>query len=221
MLNCVIGRRAAAGTYLASILAACLPMPAARAAEVATPPQPAALTIEQIMADPDWIGLPVHEAYWSVDERAAYYLLKRTGSPIVDLHRVEIATGRDQVVGADAMAQADGPPVYDREGRRAAFVRNGDVFLRDVRTGRLTQVTRTPQQESAPQFAPDGRLSFRVENDWYVYEPRSAVTAPAAIIKAREGSRCGAQTRRFAGHAAAGLLDAEEGARRQGSGAAA
>ena len=33
MLNCVIGRRAAAGTYLASILAACLPMPAARAAE--------------------------------------------------------------------------------------------------------------------------------------------------------------------------------------------
>jgi dipeptidyl aminopeptidase/acylaminoacyl peptidase len=182
MLNCV-SRRAAAGAYLA-ILAACLPAPAARAARAAAAPQPPApLTIEQIMADPDWIGPPVEDAYWSVDERSAYYSLKRAGSPIVDLHRVDIAGGRDQVVGADAMAQADGPPVYDREGRHAAFVRHGDVFLRDVGTRRLTQVTRTPQPKSAPQFAPDGRLSFRVENDWYVYDPRSAVTAPAAIVK--------------------------------------
>ena len=80
------------------------------------------------MADPDWIGPPVREAYWSVDGRAAYYSLKRPGSPIMDLHRVELATRRDQVVGADAMPGADGPPVYDPEGRRAAFVRNGDVF---------------------------------------------------------------------------------------------
>jgi dipeptidyl aminopeptidase/acylaminoacyl peptidase len=183
MLKCVNGGRAVAGAYLA-ILAACLPAPAARAAGADAQPQPAApLTIEQIMADPDWIGAPVEDAYWSVDERSVYYSLKRPASPIVDLRRVEIASGRDQVVGADAMAQADGPPVYDRDGRHAAFVRNGDVFLRDVGSGRLTQVTRTPQQESAPQFAPDGRLSFRVENDWYVYDPRSAVTAPAAILK--------------------------------------
>ena len=92
------------------------------------------------------------------------------------------ATRRDQVVGADAMPGADGPPVYDPEGRRAAFVRNGDVFLRDAASGHLTQITRTPQQESAPQFAPDGRVSFRADHDWYVYDPRSGVTAPAAVL---------------------------------------
>ena len=72
------------------------------------------------MADPDWIGPPVHEAYWSVDERAAYYSLKRTGSPIVDLHRVEIATAaikswartrwRRRTARRSTIAQAGAPP---------------------------------------------------------------------------------------------------------------
>lgn len=168
----------AAGLWLASMAAAGSPTPAAPAAET-----PADLTLEKIMADPDWIGAPVQDAYWSVDGRAAYYSLKRSGSPIVDLHRVEIAGRVDQVVGADAMASADGPPVFDRQGRHAAFVRNGDVFMRDVASGRLTQITRTPQQASSPQFSPDGRLSFRVDHDWYVYDPRSAITALAAVLK--------------------------------------
>src|ERR1700688_87308 len=79
------------------------------------------LSLEKIMADPDWIGPPVRDAYWSADANAAYYSLKRIGSPIVDLHRVDVATAKDQVVDAEAMANADGPAVYDRAGRRAAF----------------------------------------------------------------------------------------------------
>jgi hypothetical protein len=141
------------------------------------------LGIEQIMADPDWIGAPVRDAYWSGDGRSAYYWLKRSGSPIVDLHRVDIGGRRDQVVDAPDMAGADGPTVYDVEGRRAAFVRNGDLFLRELGSGRLTQITRTPQVESSPQFSADGQLlSFRVGRDWWVYDVRGGVSAPAAVL---------------------------------------
>jgi len=142
------------------------------------------LTLEQIMADPDWIGPPVRDAYWSVDGRWVYYSLKRVGSPLVDLHRVEVAAHRDQVIDAKAMETADGPAVFDRAGKRAAFVRNGDVFMRDLVGQHLTQITRTPQNETSPQWSADGRrLSFRVDQDWYVYDPASGVTAPAAIVK--------------------------------------
>ena len=48
------------------------------------------ITLEKIMADPDWIGPAVKDAYWSADGRAAYYSVKRSTSPIVDLHRVEL-----------------------------------------------------------------------------------------------------------------------------------
>jgi dipeptidyl aminopeptidase/acylaminoacyl peptidase len=145
------------------------------------------LSLEKIMADPQWIGPPVRDAYWSADAKAVYYSLWRSGSPIVDLHRIDPASGLDQVVEAAAMASADGPAVYDRSGKRAAFVRNRDVFVRDLSNGRLTQITRTPQAKSSPHFSLDGRtLSFRVDNDWFVHDFGGGVTTPAVIVKAEK-----------------------------------
>src|SRR5215831_401710 len=142
--------------YVSTILlAACIAgsMSAAVAAV-----SPAGLTLEKIMADPDWIGPPVRDAYWSADGRAVYYSLKRSGSPIVDLHRIDPAGANDRVVDEAAMADADGPPIYDRAGKRAAFVRNRDVFVRDLGSGRLIQITRTPPAKKALRFSADGRL---------------------------------------------------------------
>jgi dipeptidyl aminopeptidase/acylaminoacyl peptidase len=146
-----------------------------------------ALSLEKIMADPDWIGPPVRDAYWSADAKAVYYSLKRSGSPIVDLHRIDRSSGRDQVVDAGAMANADGDPVYDRAGKHAAFIRNNDIFVRDLGNGRLMQVTRSPQMKSEPHFSADGKLlSFRIGNDWFVHDLAGAVTTPAAIVKAEK-----------------------------------
>lgn len=168
--------------FAISIAAAAFALPC-----VAEPASQPGISLEKIMADPDWIGPPVKEPYWSVDGRAVYYSMKRSGSPIVDLHRIELVNGKDEVVDAAAMAGADGPAVYDRAGKRAAFVRNHDIFVRDLSGGRLTQVTRTPQAEKAPRFSSDGRLlSFRVDNDWFVHDFSNGVTSPAAIVKAEK-----------------------------------
>src|ERR1700689_5953878 len=60
-------------------------------------------------------------------------------------------------------------------------------FVRDLSSGRLLQITRTPQFKTNPQFSLDGRtLSFRVDNDWFVHDFGSGVTAPAAIVKAEK-----------------------------------
>jgi dipeptidyl aminopeptidase/acylaminoacyl peptidase len=146
------------------------------------------LTLEKIMAEPDWIGAPVQNAYWALDGRAAYYSLKRAGAPIQDLHRIDLADGKDSVVDGAAMAAADGPnAVFDASGARAAFVRNGDIFVRDLASGRLTQITRTPQTKAVPRFSADGRhVSFRNANDWFVYDFGSGVTMPAAVLKSEK-----------------------------------
>src|ERR1700733_15214980 len=119
---------------------------------------PPGLTLEKIMADPDWIGPPVRDAYWSADGRAVYYSLKRGGSPIVDLHRIDAAGNKDEVLDAAAEANADGPALYDRAGKRAAFLRHRNIFVRDLSSGRLTQITRSPQVKSEPHFSADGKL---------------------------------------------------------------
>jgi hypothetical protein len=142
------------------------------------------LTLEKIMADPDWIGMAVTDPYWAADGRAVYYSLKRKGSPLKDLHRFDLAGGKDVVLEPSARANADMPPAYDRAGARAAFVRNGDIFVRTVAGGKLQQITRSPQKKASPQFSADGRLlSFRIDNDWIVHDFSSGLTSPAAVLK--------------------------------------
>ncbi len=147
-----------------------------------------AVTLEQSMADPDWIGPPVSGSYWSTDGQAIYYQLKQRGTPVRDLHRIELASGSDAIIDPAAMASADGGgAVFDRARSRAAFVRNGDVFIRELATRRLVQVTRTPERESAPRFSADGRgLIYRRGNDWFTYDIVGGVSGPAAVVKAEK-----------------------------------
>jgi hypothetical protein len=158
---------------------------AADAAAPAATAQPG-ITLEQIMADPDWIGPAAKDEYWSANGHSVYYSVKRRGSPIVDLHRLDAAQAAI-ASSTQSMSDADGPAVFDGAGSRAACARNGDIFVRDIAGGRLRQITRTPQIETAPQFSADGRLlSFRVDNDWFVHDFASGVTAPAAVVKAEK-----------------------------------
>jgi dipeptidyl aminopeptidase/acylaminoacyl peptidase len=153
----------------------------------ASPHDSRALTLETIMADPDWIGPPVMGAFWSADGRSAYYSLKRNGSTVHDLHQVDLSAGADRVIDAMAMASADAPAVFDRAGTRAAFVRNGDVFVRGLGGGRLTQITRGEQINGGQRFSQDGRLlTFRRGNDWFVHDFATGVTAAAAVVKAEK-----------------------------------
>jgi dipeptidyl aminopeptidase/acylaminoacyl peptidase len=141
------------------------------------------LTLDKIMADPDWIGPSVSDSFWSADGKSVYYSLKRAGSPIADLHHLNLADARDHVIAANEMANADAPATYDRAGKRAAFVRNGDVFVRELSGGHLRQITRTPDNETDPQFSVDGRLlSFRLGSSWFVHDFASALTTPVAAV---------------------------------------
>ncbi|GAB3372256.1 S9 family peptidase [Lysobacter rhizosphaerae] len=156
-------------------------LPAAVAAQT-TPP----LTLEQVMADPDWIGPPVEQAWWSWDGKQVQYQVKREGATIKDTWRQPVGGGPAQRVDGAARAELDAAnPAYDAARTRMAFVRNGDVFVRDLRSGALTQVTRTDAAEALPQWSRDGNLVFRVGNDWFRWRAGAGVSQ-AAVVKAEK-----------------------------------
>ncbi|MEO8671273.1 MAG: alpha/beta fold hydrolase [Tahibacter sp.] len=160
-----------------ALCAALLTLPAAHAR--------AALSVDQIMAEPDWIGAAIEAPYWAADGRAVYYTVKRKDSPIRDQHRIELSDGADHVAESTDRANLDAAnAVYDLPRTRAAFIRNGDVFVREVASGRLLQITRTAQDESVPQFSADARqLQYRNGNDWYSYDFATGVNGLTAQVK--------------------------------------
>lgn len=163
-------------TPFALLLAAALPAAA----------QPA-LTLDQAMANPDWIGPPVESAWWSLDGQRAYYTLKREGSTVRDTWAVPVAGGEPAKLEGAALAGLDAAnPRFDAARRQAVFVRNGDVFLR-VLGGQLLQLTRSSEAEDGARFAADGRGVFwRVGNDWFRWSPDTRLVQPVALPRAEK-----------------------------------
>ena len=59
------------------------------------------------MADPDWIGPPVEDAWWRWDGKAAQYTLKRKGATIRDTWQVGIDGGMPALLEGSARADLD------------------------------------------------------------------------------------------------------------------
>ncbi len=159
---------------------------AVSAALAQTPPASTPITLTQAMADPDWIGPPVEQAWWAWDGQRVHYTLRREGATIRDVYQQAVDGGVATKLDGAARGGIDAAePAYDAQRTRMAFVRSGDVFVRDLRSGALTQVTRSLAAESRPQWSTDGNLVFRVDNDWFQWRAGSGVSQ-AAVVKAEK-----------------------------------
>ncbi|HNV83190.1 MAG TPA: prolyl oligopeptidase family serine peptidase [Arenimonas sp.] len=142
------------------------------------------ITLDQAMANPDWIGTPVEKAWWAWDSQNLQYTQKRTGSPIRDIFVVGRAGGNARKVEAAEIANQDGENlVFDARHQQALFVRNGDVFLRNLKTGSLLQITRSNETEADARFSADGTavLYRGDENQWFRWSLDSHLLEPAAL----------------------------------------
>lgn len=144
--------------------------------------------LDQIMANPDWIGPAVESPFWSLDGSHLIYQLKREGSGLRDLWQVNLAEGKPAKLADEDLADLDAAqPIYNSAGTQAAFLRNGDVFVRELDSGVLHQLTRTPVPESSVQFSLDGRwLSWRSGTGWVRHDFSSGLTEPSVELKAEK-----------------------------------
>ncbi len=144
----------------------------------------APLGIERIMAR-DWIGTPPEEPYWSDDSKSIYYRQRRAGSEVVDLHRVELASGRSEVVPAAELGKADAPGgSWSRDRQLKAFVREGDIFVREGGRRAPRQLTRTGEEESAPLVLTTGRrVAFRRGDDLHAIDLETGLDSTLAELR--------------------------------------
>lgn len=147
------------------------------------------LTMEQIMADPDWLGRQPETAFWSPDGSSVYYQRKREGSEIRDwFSRSLQSEGNGELVklahwhqmGAEQM-------VYNADRSKAAYVFEGNVFV--LQNGELLQITRSNTSQSRPQFMLDGRLVYQQGWDFYAYDFSNGTHSELASLKTADAPK--------------------------------
>ncbi|HEX7185808.1 MAG TPA: prolyl oligopeptidase family serine peptidase [Thermoanaerobaculia bacterium] len=137
------------------------------------------------MAHPDWIGTPPEEPYWSDDGTAVYYQRKRQGSELRDLYRQSLEGGEPELVPYFVRGAVDHPGEISRDRRHKVYSRQGDIYVKDLQSGAVRQVTRTAEAETDPRWmAGDRRFWFRRgEKDIFVYDLDSGLLSQPAELR--------------------------------------
>ena len=140
------------------------------------------LTLEQIMADPDWLGNQPEGAYWGPDNRTVYFQQKQQGSELRDLFVVDSNDGAiAQVAESDWSQVSRLAAVYSEAGDLHAWTYSGDIYLSDGDAVR--QVTRTAAVESSPMFMSDGRIAFVRDGQVFMFDRVTGFTEQVSNLR--------------------------------------
>jgi dipeptidyl aminopeptidase/acylaminoacyl peptidase len=131
------------------------------------------LTLEKIMADPDWIGRQPSSAYWADDNQSVYYQQKQQASPLSYLWMRPInKKGNGTKVELNQLhVHAYKKRILNKNKDTAAWVFEGNIFVKSLTNNKLKQLTKDNRQPNNLVFLNDGRLSFQSGNTIYAIHP--------------------------------------------------
>ncbi|MBU1308375.1 MAG: DPP IV N-terminal domain-containing protein, partial [Gammaproteobacteria bacterium] len=161
------------------------------------------LTMEQIMAHPDWLGRQAESAHWAADSSQIYYQRKREGSELRDWFVRPLTAESSADNNAEPVALSDlhkigsDDAVYNPDRSLQAYVFEGDIYLRDMATAKVSQLTRDNERQSAPQFLRDGRIVYREGWTFYAQDTAGGQRSELASLKLEEAPKAPTQPKGY------------------------
>lgn len=146
------------------------------------------LSLEQIMADPDWLGRQPEAAHWSFDSQQVYYQRKREDSELRDWYARPVnGSDNGSVVALAQLHQIDSSDaIYNADNSLQAYLFEGDVFVRRLKSGELMQLTRDHAAQSNLMFLTDGRLAYRENWVWYAHNLQNGQRSELVSLKTED-----------------------------------
>lgn len=133
---------------------------------------PQELTVEKIMRHPKWIGTAPNNIFWSPDSKTILFYWNPEGGLSDSLYSI---TTQNHVPRKTNIKDRKNLPArfgrYNRSNTKMTYEKNGDVFLYDIPTGKISQITNTVVQEYGPYFSGDEKkIIFTIGQDAYSWE---------------------------------------------------
>jgi dipeptidyl aminopeptidase/acylaminoacyl peptidase len=125
------------------------------------------LSMEKIMADPDWIGNSPESAYFSADSKQVYFYKKQKGSDLRDFYRISAQSevtikNAVKLNAADAVVAESEFALTSPDRMLTVWTRGGNLFV--LRDGKRQQLTRTGDIGSLLTFIDQHRVALRSDN---------------------------------------------------------
>ncbi|MFC6996105.1 S9 family peptidase [Rufibacter roseus] len=134
------------------------------------------LTVEKIMQDPaQWIGTSPSNIYWDDNSKSVYFQWNPEKAKGDSRYVVLINNKKISKVPANQRISLAAPGgTYNKSQTLRIYERGGDLFLVDVKSGHIKQITNTVERESSPGFTHDEKkVSFLKDNNLYLWDMSS------------------------------------------------
>ena len=129
----------------------------------------APMTMKQAMAHPDWLGRQPEIAYWSADSQQIIYQRKQAGNELRDWLAVSVQDKASaKTLSLQEWDDAGAPDqVFSADKQVVAWLFSGNVFVKQIKSGLVSQLTNDHIERSDLKFLSGNRLSWRAGWDFY------------------------------------------------------
>lgn len=130
------------------------------------------LTVEKIMRDPRWMGTSPEEIVWGAFDGRLYFRWNPEGKEYASLYGVSSQEQTPRRLEERDVQQLISEVRYSNDGKQAVYVKNGGLFLRNVKSKQEKQLTATTERISNARFNADATaIIFRKGDNLYAVSP--------------------------------------------------
>ncbi|MFY0654303.1 MAG: S9 family peptidase [Cyclobacteriaceae bacterium] len=135
-------------------------------------PNQSVLSIDEIMQGENYIGYLPTEISWSDDSQNIYFSWNPDKDTLRTTYKVEINSTEINKLSFEELKDKTNPGEYTKDYRWKVYEKNGDLFLIDNTTFKLSQITSTIAKESKPIFSGDEKYILYQKNNnlfkWHI-----------------------------------------------------
>ncbi len=134
------------------------------------------VSLEKIMADPDWMGNSPQKPVWSLDEKSIYYSRKTPGHSHLQHFRISLSDNETVFLAEnDELLVSSQKSIRNTAGTSGVFTFEGDVYFKNYQTGKITAITADKQIQSNARFINDEDISFMVGHKIFIRHPSGLI----------------------------------------------
>ncbi|MBR9727696.1 prolyl oligopeptidase family serine peptidase [Shewanella intestini] len=143
------------------------------------------LTLNQIMANPDWMGVLAKGAYWADDNQSIYFARQAHQAPVTDFYNLSIS-GDDEAkkIALNQLHLADQKQgQLSTDGTKKAYLYQGNVFVKTLASGDIKQITKLNTPINEIKYLSNGDIAYWMKNSIFRIHQDSGLVEQIADIK--------------------------------------